>query len=988
MSEQLERLKSALAGHYAIGEQIGQGGMATVFLADDLKHDRKVAIKLLRPELAEGLGTARFLQEIRLTANLQHPHILPLYDSGEAANALYYVMPYVEGETLGDRLQREGPLPVDEAIRITRQIAAGLDVAHSKGIVHRDIKPANILLSAGDVMVADFGIARAVSMSDEEGLTQTGLAVGTPAYMSPEQSTGERDIDARTDVYALGSILYEMLAGEPPYTGRSVQAIFAKRLSDPVPSVKRIRDSLPSNVDAAVSRALAKAPVDRFASAGDFANALTSPRRSLAPSGVLGRIRSSSVAGLIGAAMVVVVAGLVWFAQPSPNAAPVSSEARVAVFPFTFRGGVDLSDLGEGMVDLLSTKLDGGGSLRSVDARAVFAALGDAEAPDPAEGRALAERLGAGLFVLGAVTEVGGNLKIDGSLYDVSRGTDPIAQASVEGVADAVMGMLDDMAGELLVGQGGSRDTRLTQTAALTTSSLPALKAYLRGMRAYREGNFPEADLALREAVAADSTFALAWYQLSNTADWLLRADVAQEASEQAVRYADRLSERDRQLLEALRTMRLGKAIEAERMYRAIVGRYPDDAQAWYQLGEVLFHFNPRLGRDIRESRGAWLQLQFLDPGDRTVLPHLARLAGIQKDPEAIDSLMQLMGTFAGTGQRVSLEMRVFQAFARDDPEAHERLKDDVRLAAPSDMAEIAWSTTTYLHRPRVTRGLVELLTEPTQSAVSRSVGHVMLADLDLGHGRWTDALANLGRAATAQPTNGLEYRALMTAIPFLPDQSDALRELRSRLEAYDGSSVPPSTATGVWFSVHNGLHEVLRLYLLGLVNARLGDVERSTQLALRLEGRDPPAANGSTVEDLAKGVRATAAWQDGRHEDALAILEDMKLEAWHHFPTASAFYSLGYERFLRARLLQEAGRLGEAMRWYGTFENTTTHDLVYLAPSHLHRGEILETLGNEDAALEHYARFVELWSDADDVFQSLVNDARQRVERLAVTTR
>jgi eukaryotic-like serine/threonine-protein kinase len=264
----------ALAARYRVEHEVGAGGMATVYLAEDLKHHRRVALKVLKPELAAILGAERFLKEIEVTANLQHPNILPLYDSGEAAGYLYYVMPFIEGESLRARLTREKQLSVDEALRITDAVAAALQFAHERGVVHRDIKPENILLQAGQALVADFGIALAVSQASGTRLTETGLSLGTPHYMSPEQATGDRIIDARSDIYALGCVLYEMLAGEPPHLGNTVQAVVAKILTDDPEPVTKRRKTVPPHVDAAVRKALAKLPADRFASAAEMRMAL------------------------------------------------------------------------------------------------------------------------------------------------------------------------------------------------------------------------------------------------------------------------------------------------------------------------------------------------------------------------------------------------------------------------------------------------------------------------------------------------------------------------------------------------------------------------------------------------------------------------------------------------------------------------------------------------------------------------------------------
>ena len=274
MTDAADRLTSALADRYRLERELGQGGMATVYLAQDLKHDRKVAIKVLRPELAAVIGAERFLSEIKTTANLQHPHILPLHDSGEAGSFLFYVMPFVEGESLRDRLTREKQLPIADAVRIATEVASALDYAHRHNVVHRDIKPENILLHDGRALVADFGIALAASNAGGTRMTETGMSLGTPTYMSPEQAMGEREITARSDVYALGCVLYEMLIGEPPFTGPTAQAIVAKVVTEEPRPLQPKRHTIPANVEAAVLTALEKTAADRFATAAEFATAL------------------------------------------------------------------------------------------------------------------------------------------------------------------------------------------------------------------------------------------------------------------------------------------------------------------------------------------------------------------------------------------------------------------------------------------------------------------------------------------------------------------------------------------------------------------------------------------------------------------------------------------------------------------------------------------------------------------------------------------
>ena len=318
-------------GAYEVVRRLGRGGMATVYLAQDHKHHRAVAIKVLHPELAAAVGPERFLREIEIAAGLHHPHILPLYDSDVTDGLLYYAMPHIEGESLRQRLAREEQLPIEDALRIAREVAGALDYAHRQGVVHRDIKPENILLQDGQAIVADFGIARAIDAAGGERLTEPGPGIGTPAYMSPEQAVSDTVIDGRADIYALGCVLYEMLAGQPPFTGRSRQQILARHAVDPVPSLHTVRQTVPPAVERAVNCALAKLPADRFATATQFAQALLVPERTRTSA-----LRRSVVAG---AAALAVVFG-VWAVARSSGATPATVDpAVVAIAPFRVTAG-------------------------------------------------------------------------------------------------------------------------------------------------------------------------------------------------------------------------------------------------------------------------------------------------------------------------------------------------------------------------------------------------------------------------------------------------------------------------------------------------------------------------------------------------------------------------------------------------------------------------------------------------------------------------
>ena len=405
-------LRVALADRYRIDRVLGRGGMGIVFLAEDLKHGRQVALKVLRPELAQTLGGERFLREIRITAALNHPNILLLIDSGHAAGLMYYVLPYVAGESLRDRLTREAQLPIDDALRIARETADALGFAHEHGIVHRDIKPENILLEAGHAVVADFGIARAVSEAGGPTLTQSGIIVGTPAYMSPEQAMGSAPVDARADIYALACVLYEMLAGHPPYGGPSPQAVIARKSVDPVPGLRVVRDTVPPHIEAAIVRALSKVPVDRFATAREFAAALGGApptRRHLTPPLRRRLVVTASVLLVIAAAAYVVLAlarGNGSAAGASAGFERLTSDAGIEWFPSLSPDGKWVVYAGEasGNRDIY---LQSVGGQNAIDLTPDWPGSDDQPAfsPDGSHIAFRSDRAGGGIFVMGRTGE-------------------------------------------------------------------------------------------------------------------------------------------------------------------------------------------------------------------------------------------------------------------------------------------------------------------------------------------------------------------------------------------------------------------------------------------------------------------------------------------------------------------------------------------------------------------------------------------------------
>jgi TolB-like protein len=595
--------------------------MAVVYRARDLRHDRWVAVKVLRPDLATLMGEERFLREIRLTARLRHPHILPVFDSGSAGSDLWYVTPWVEGGSLRGRLDAEGPFPVETALAITRDLLGALACSHREGVVHRDIKPENILLEQGEAILADFGIARALHDAGNDRLTATGFSLGTPAYMSPEQVTGDSPLDGRSDVYAVTCVLFEMLTGTPPYTGPTAQGVLAKKLIGPPPSPRAHRPELSERLDACIRRGLAVLPEDRFATAEEFAKALDAAARATgevatqrvtAPTPGRRIVRARLLGGI--AALLALGIGLALWRRPTT---PAVSTTRLAVLPFSTAAAKDLAYLGPGMVDLLSRNLDGGGDLRTLDPGSVLTALRKAgvSADEAAEARGVARKLGAGQVVHGSVTAAGPRLRIQAELVPTDvEAASPLSQAVVEGDSIELFALVDRLAAELLAERPQGPGFRLLRTAAFTTQSLPALKSYLKAEQHFRAVLPDSAIAGFHHAVEDDSAFALAHYRLAVAALWGNRPAQIDPSLDRALRLSERLPPRDRALVAALDAFRRGVPDTAEQRYRAILRDYPDDLEASAELGHLLFSYQPLRGRSRAESGRIFQRVVELDP--------------------------------------------------------------------------------------------------------------------------------------------------------------------------------------------------------------------------------------------------------------------------------------------------------------------------------------------------------------------------------------
>jgi len=546
-----EQLNAALTGRFAVERLLGRGGMSSVFLARDLRHGRLVALKVLRRSIAESLGAERFLREIRIAAGLAHPNILAVHDSGDASGMLYYVMPYVEGESLRARLQREGPLPVDEAVRIAGEVADALSYAHSHNVVHRDVKPENILLEAGHAVVADFGMACAIEAVGADRLTESGLAVGTPAYMSPEQAAAEHT-DGRTDIYALGCVLYEALAGEPPFTGPTALAVMVRKAAGTIPGLRLVRPEVPLHVERAIVRALAGVPADRFATAAAFAEAL----RDEGTGAAAGR--------------------------------------SIAVLPFAnMSGDAEADYFAEGVAEEITTALARIPELRVAARTSAFAFTGAR-----LDVREIGRRLGVGVVLEGSVRRAGTRLRVTAQLINVADGYHLWSDRYDRELAD-VFAIEDDItrnivaALEVLLADRGDR-----AMVRSTTAHVNAYDFYLRGRQYFRESRKKSLQYArqmFEQAIEIDPAYALAWAGAADCGSLLHMfypgladdRDRADRASARALELAPDLPEAH--AARAFALFNLGRMKEAVERFKAALRLDPQLYEARYFYGRALF---------------------------------------------------------------------------------------------------------------------------------------------------------------------------------------------------------------------------------------------------------------------------------------------------------------------------------------------------------------------------------------------------------------
>jgi DNA-binding SARP family transcriptional activator len=706
--------------------------------------------------------------------------------------------------------------------------------------------------------------------------------------------------------------------------------------------------------------------------------------------------RSFGAIALAAVALPVVVAiGRASLGRSGDRTGPSASPNVIAVLPFVARGDSS-SQLGATISDLLSTAIDGAGGLRAADRHAVEHRADSARdaSRDPTEAQAVAAQVGAGLVVLGEATASGPQLSLTATLYAPGSPPARLADFAVAGGRNEIAATTDRLAIQVLAKSYAGHAARLVQSASLTTRSLAAFRAYLDGERSFQVGDFAPAMEAFRRAVTEDTTFALAYYRLSIAADWASHPTWPSEALGDALRLMDRVSEHDRQLIRALAAWRRGRGAEALQLYRTVVSQYPDDVEAWYQLGEVLFHNGPAYGHSVLEARPAFERALEFQPGARESLVHLVRLAAKSGDQRAVDTLTQRV--IALDSAKDVVEMRLFRAIAADDDEGMRRVIESLRASPDEAVLTAAWRAGTFAEALERAADIASLMVDPSRGAAYQATGRWYVASLALARGKWRLARATIAPALPAPMPNGnpdpghataLRHAGplqggsidavhagqlgLMAALPVLPLSSEELALIRQRVAAWP----PAPPALAYW---PNLFEPTMRDYVLGLLSVRAGDTSAALRYAARLE-----RLKGDGVTETAHGgaltLRAEVARSAGQREKALALLDAAPPDG----SLSSVLPSRAYERFLRAELLRELGRDDDALRWYATQGQSFVPDLIYLAPAHLRQAQVHDRRGDSARAVAHYRRFVELWQEADPELQPMVAAARHRIASL-----
>ena len=620
-----------------------------------------------------------------------------------------------------------------------------------------------------------------------------------------------------------------------------------------------------------------------------------------------------------------------------PAESPAAATRTIAVLPFSVHGQTRYAYLGDGMVDLLATKLDGAGEVRAVDPRALLRLVHREEGTpqlrsDPG---VVARHFSAGRYLTGSIVEAGGRLRVSSSLCATDGTVLATAQADAGG-EDQIFELVDELARQLLAAHGVNPGTRLTQLAALTTTSIDALRAYLTGERELRAGRYFDAMDQFQAAVDADDSFALAHYRLAASAAGCALPELARAHSDKGFQHRSRLSPHDQLVFSAQRAWLQGSVSQAESLYNTITGTYPDDVEAWFHLGDLLFHSNPLRGRSAAEAREPFERVMRLEPDHVAAMVHLVRISAIQGRTAEMLALIERILKVSPDGDQ-ALAMRSLRAFATGNAAAIGQVVAELQQARAITVAIAFADVALYSGDLQGAEALARSFIQVARSPELRSLCHTIVGHLALAGGHAEAARTELRQAQSLDPIWGLEMRALFASLPFLPVPESELREVHDALSRWNAAEAP--TSVFVVFAMHNDLHPALRAYLLGLLSLKAGDLTSANACSRALGELED--AHGGLVPSLSVELRAAIARAEGRSTEALGMLERVRPELWFQLTVASPFFSLASQRYLRAELLRDAGRLEEAAGWYASIAERSPYELIYAGPARLRLAEM-----------------------------------------------
>jgi serine/threonine-protein kinase len=931
----VDQLRQALAPQYRLERQLGRGGMATVYLAEDRRHHRQVALKVLHPEVAAAVGSKRFLREIKIAAKLTHPHILPLYDSGEAGGFLYYVMPYVEGESLRERLNREKQLPIEDALQMACEVADALHSAHQHGVIHRDIKPENILLEERHAVVADFGIARALSEAGGERLTESGIALGTSTYMSPEQSSGDDRIDGRTDIYSLGCVLYEMLAGEPPFTGPTAESLVRQHLAAGPPSVTVMRPAVPKELSSALRRALSKTTADRYRTAQDFSNAIAAVARHRAAQP---RSRRSTLTILV-VTMVAVAAGAFairgmigdWTTGGSMALGLDSvSNQPTWVLVADFEGSASL-EYRQIARELARTALDQSPVLTTVTDDAIRRGLELAHRPetarlDPDLARELAIRGAVPVVLTGQLDQVGSSYAVLLRVLDADSGIVIVATRDVARDDDQLIPTLDDAVGRLRRELGESRSA-IRGRMPLREVATPSLAAYRKYVEAndlfIATRNDREALPLIHEVIELDSGFAEAWRRMAAHYGNLGVVDSMKMALVKGLERPERLTDPVRLDAEAVLAILEWELPNAVRAYRQLARRtgYPE-----VNFGELF----ALMGRHD-EAVEAYRTPRPFGRSPYVVSLEVSSLLSLGRLEEAWEVLQQLHGDLLKAGEL------------------------DYHLAAGD------WDTAARL--------AARIGNDATASPALRVRAARTLASAQAARGRVRAAERTL-RRALGETTEGQAVRELEVDLIVLALATDR--------PVNDTATVALGDESVVW-RTHRAL-----------AAAAVGDTIIAHELLDSL--RAQPRENVATLGRTSRVIRAWIAAKGDAWDEVRQVLRPVASWGWSHRPLHYLGVNYGSQvHWLLAEAYVTAGHADSAIAHLEQLISVSAlTDLAELERAGFlypftHRGlAVLYMQRHEDdSAVEHWVAFLEAFTRPDPEYKWMVDEARMKLQSL-----